>query len=163
MSEVKRTPIGRIVGAFGIRGQVKVEMLTSFESRFDPGNTVYLDGAAVKIQASQFHKGRPLIKLSGIETMSQAEALQWKILEAEGEPELDEGEFLIEDLIGLKVVTVEGESLGVVDDIEEYPAHDVVLVGEIRIPLIEEFVKDIDLDGETMTVRLIYGMKPGEE
>ncbi|MBS1725876.1 MAG: 16S rRNA processing protein RimM [Armatimonadetes bacterium] len=163
MSESKRTPVGRIVGAFGIRGQVKVEMITSFESRFDKGNILFLDGKPLKIEASQFHKGRPLIKLAGINTMSEAETLQWKILEAEGEPEMDDDEYLIEDLIGLKVVTVEGEELGEVDDIEDYPAHEVVLVGEIRIPLVDEFIKDIDLDKEVMTVKLIYGMKPGEE
>lgn len=163
MSDVKRTPVGRIVGAFGIRGQVKVEMITTFESRFDKGNTLFLDDKPYKIESSQFHKGRPLVKLSGIDTMSQAEALQWKILEAEGEPDMDDDEFLIEDLIGLKVVTEEGEELGVVDDIEDNPAHELVVVGEIRIPLIDHFVKDIDLDNEVMTVKLIYGMRPGEE
>lgn len=163
MSTEKRTPVGKIVGAFGIRGQVKVEMITSFESRFDKGNILYLDGKPYKIETSQFHKGRPLIKLAGINTMTEAEQLQWKILEAEGEPELEDDEYLMEDLVGLKVVTVEGEEIGEVDDIEDYPAHEVLVVGEIRIPLIEEFVKDIDLDNEIMTVRLIYGMRPGEE
>lgn len=163
MSTEKRTPVGKIVGAFGIKGQVKVEMITSFESRFDTGNTLFLDGKPIKIESSQFHKGRPLLKLSGINTMTEAEQQQWKILEAEGEPEMEDDEYLMEDLVGLKVVTVEGEEIGKVDDIEDYPAHEVIVVGEIRIPLIEEFVKDIDLDNEVMTVRLIYGMRPGEE
>jgi 16S rRNA processing protein RimM len=163
MSNIERTPVGRIVGAFGIKGQVKVEMITNFPARFDKGNDLFIDGVKYKIQASQFHKGRPLLKLSGIDTMSAAEALQWKILEAEGEPDLEEDEYLLEDLIGLKVITVEGEELGVVEDIEDYPAHEVILVGEIRIPLIDHFVKDIDIENEVMTVQLIYGMKPGEE
>ena len=163
MSTSERTPIGQIVGAFGIKGQVKVEMITSFESRFDKGNIVFLDGKPLKIEKSQFHKGRPLIKLAGIETMSQAEALQWKTLEAEGGPEMEEDEYLLEDLIGLKVVTVEGEELGVVDAIEDYPAHEILLVGEIMIPLVDEFIKDIDLEDGVMTVKLIYGMKPGED
>lgn len=163
MSNTERTPVGRIAGAFGIKGQVKVEMISNFPARFDKGNVLFIDGAPYTIQTSQFHKGRPLLKLSGIDTMSAAEAMQWKILEAEGEPDLEEDEYLLEDLVGLKVVTVEGEELGVVDDIEDYPAHEVIVVGEIRIPLIDHFVKDIDLDKEVMTVQLIYGMKPGEE
>jgi len=138
-------------------------MISNFPARFDKGNTLFIDGKPIKIEESQFHKGRPLLKLAGIATMSQAEALQWKVLEAEGEPEMEDDEFLLEDLIGLKVVTVEGEELGVVNDIEDYPAHEVVLVGEIRIPLIDHFVTDIDLDAGVMTVKLIYGMKPGEE
>lgn len=163
MDELDLTPVGKIVGAFGIKGQLKVEMLTNFPARFDKGSILYLDGKPIKIEKSQFHKGRPLIKLAGIDTLSHAETLQWKILEADGVPEMGDGEYLIEDLIGLKVVTVEGEEIGVVDDIEEYPAHDVVLVGEIRIPLIDHFIMDIDLDTEIMTVKLIYGMKPGED
>lgn len=161
MSE--RVDIGTIVGAFGIKGQVKVEMITSFPSRFDQGNTVYIDNKPYKIEKSQFHKGRPLILLSGVKTMSEAELFQWKVIQAEGEPELEEDEFMMEDLIGLRVLTLEGEELGAVEDIESYPAHDVVLVSEIRIPLIKEFVDEIDLDKEIMVVRLIYGMRPGEE
>jgi 16S rRNA processing protein RimM len=161
MSE--RVKIGQIVGAFGIKGLVKIEPTTSFMSRFEVGNTVWLDGKPLKILSSTMHKGRPLLKFPGVETMSAAEALQWKFIEAEGEPELDEDEYLIEDLIGLSVVTETGESVGVVDDIEDYPAHQVVIIGEIMIPLIDEFVKDIDLDAQTMTVKLLYGMRPGEE
>jgi 16S rRNA processing protein RimM len=160
---VKRVTVGQIVGAFGIKGQVKVDPMTSFASRFDKGNQVFIDDKPYKIQSSQFHKGRHLVKLAGIDTMSAAELLQWKHLEAEGEPELADDEFLIEDLIGLKVVTEDGEVLGEVDDVEDYPAHEVVIVGEIMIPLVEEFVLDIDLDAEVMKVRLIYGMRPGEE
>ena len=76
---------------------------------------------------------------------------------------MEEDEYLLEDLIGLKVVTVEGEELGVVDAIEDYPAHEILLVGEIMIPLVDEFIKDIDLEDGVMTVKLIYGMKPGED
>lgn len=162
MSE-PRIPIGKVAKAFGIRGQVSIEPMTSFLSRFDAGNIVFIDGKPLKIQKSQMHKGRPVLKLSTIETMSQAEALQWKVLEAEGEPELDDDEFLIEDLIGLKVIDANGEMLGEVDDIEDYPAHQVVVVGEIRIPMVEQFIELIDLEEEIMRVRLIYGMRPGEE
>ena len=163
MSTPKRTQVGRIAGAFGLKGQLKVELISNFPARFDKGNTLFIDNVAYTIQESQIHKGRPLIKLSGINSMTVAERFQWKILEAEGEPELEEDEFLLEDLIGLTVVTVEGEELGVIEAIEDYPAHEVVLVAGIRIPLIDHFVKNIDLDSETMTVQLIYGMRPGEE
>lgn len=159
----ERYEIGQIVGAFGIRGQVKVNPTTAFESRFAKGNKIFIDGKETVIEAVQWHKGRPLLTLPGVRTMSEAEALQWKYLEAEGEPELDEDEFLIDDLLGLKVVTDSGVELGEVDDVESYPAHEVLVVGEVRIPLIKEFVKDIDFDNEVMTVALIYGMLPGED
>jgi 16S rRNA processing protein RimM len=159
----ERVRIGQIVGAFGLKGQVKVEALTNFESRFDEGNTVFIDNKPYIIRKFQIHKNRPLISLKGIDKIDEAEALQWKDMEAEGEPELDDDEFLIEDLIGLKVITDTGEQLGVVDDIEDYPAHQVVIVGPIMIPLVDEFVTEIDLDEEIMRVKLIYGMRPGED
>jgi 16S rRNA processing protein RimM len=159
----ERFEIGQIVGAFGIRGQVKVNPTTAFGSRFAKGNKIFVDGKEFVIEAVQWHKGRPLLTLPGVQTMSQAEALQWKYLEAEGAPELDEDEFLIDDLLGLKVVTDKGLELGEVDDVESYPAHEVLVVGQVRIPLIKEFVKDIDFDNEIMTVSLIYGMLPGED
>lgn len=161
MSE--RTPIGKIVGAHGLKGQLKIEPLTSFLSRFDKGESVFLDGNKHKIQTSQIHKGRPLIKLAGIDTIDHAEKQQWKILEAEGTAELDEDEFLVEDLIGLKVVTIEGELLGTLENVEDYPAHEVLLVNNIRIPFIDEFVEEINFDEETIRVRLLYGMRPGED
>jgi 16S rRNA processing protein RimM len=162
MSEL-RVRIGQIVGAFGLKGQVKVEALTNFESRFEKGSTVFIDDKPFLIQKFQIHKNRPLITLQGVDHINKAEALQWKFMEAEGEPELEDDEFLIEDLIGLRVVTEEGEELGIVTDIEDYPAHQIVLVGEIMIPLVDEFILEIDLDEEIMRVKLIYGMRPGED
>jgi 16S rRNA processing protein RimM len=161
MSE--RVPIGKIVGGHGLKGHLKVDAMTSFLSRFEKGEVVFLDGNKHKIQSSQIHKGRPLIKLAGIDTLTHAEQLKWKILEAEGEAELDDDEFLVEDLIGLKVMTVEGELLGTLEEVEDYPAHEVLLVNNIRIPFIDEFVEEINFDTETIRVRLLYGMRPGED
>jgi 16S rRNA processing protein RimM len=162
-NQEERTPIGKIVGAFGIKGMVKVEPLTTFESRFDVGNEVYIDNKKFTITGFQIHKNRPLVKLKGIDTMTAAEELQWKVMEAEGQPELEEDEYFIDELVGLNVVLESGEVLGKVEKIEDYPAHQIVVVGEILIPLIEEFVLNIDLEKETMTVKLLYGMRPGEE
>lgn len=161
MSE--RVPIGKIVGGHGLKGHLKIDAMTSFLSRFEKGEVVYLDGNKHTIQSSQIHKGRPLIKLAGIDTLTHAEKLKWKVLEAEGDAELNDDEFLVEDLIGLKVVTVEGEVLGKLEEVEDYPAHEVLLVNGIRIPFIEEFVEEINFDDEVIRVKLIYGMRPGEE
>ena len=164
MNSKPTVQVGQIVGAFGIRGQVKVEPLTQFLERLEKGKKLKLGEQWLTVESFSIHKGRPLIKLSGIQTMSQAEQLQWQYLEAPDEkPTLEEDEFVTEDLIGLSVITVEGEKLGVVEEIFANPAHDVLQAGEILIPVVKEFVKDIDLDAETITVQLIPGMRPGEE
>ena len=158
----KFTRIGQIVGAFGIRGQVKVDPSTDFLDRFAAGSRLRLNGNWVEVETFAVHKKRPLIKLRGIDTTNQAEALQWQYLETptERKPDLADDEFLSADLVGLKVVTVEGRELGKVTDVIPMPAHDVIQVGELLIPAVVEFVTDVDLDAGIMTVKLIPGMLP---
>lgn len=153
-------PIGRIVGGFGLRGQLKIEPLTDFFERFAKGESVRLRGEWVEIEASTVHKGRPLIKLKGFDTLTQAETLKWETIEGDTSkvPELDEDEFFTEDLIGLEVFLEDGTSIGVINDILTTAAHDILVIGEIMIPAIKEFVVDIDLDEEKVVVRVIEGM-----
>lgn len=150
---------------FGLKGQVKVEPYTDFLERFDKGNRVLLKGRWVKIESSQIHRGRPLIKLAGVESATDAEAIQWEFLEGaeEDRPPLEEDEYMTKDLVGLNVFTVEGELLGKVNEVLLYPAQDVLQVGEILIPAMKQFVKAVDLKERTLTVQLLYGMRPGEE
>lgn len=159
-------PVGRIVGAHGIKGLVKIEPLTDYpEDRMKAGSRLRLKNDWVTVESYAVHKGRPLLKLAGIDDMSAAQALQWETLEYVGDdrPELEEDEFFIEDLIGLRVVTSDGKELGEVEDVLEMPAHDVLQIGDVLVPMVKEFVKDIDFDTETITVELIPGMLPGEE
>lgn len=153
-------PVGRIVGAFGLRGEVKVEPLTDFLERLHKGARLRLKGEWVTVEGFRIHKNRPLLRLSGINDATAAEALQWQILESDSadRPELEEDEFMTEDLIGCLVVTSDGKELGEVDDVLITPAHDVLQVGSILIPAIKEFVKDVNLDEERITVELIPGM-----
>lgn len=153
--------IGRIAGAFGLRGHLKIDPLTDFLERFQEGRKVFLKGKEVEIETATMHKGRPLLKLEGVDTATQAEALQWEYLEgrADEQFELEEDEYYTEELIGLKVVTVEGRELGAVDEVHRYPAHDVIEVNGIMIPAVKQFVKEIDLANEQMVVELIPGME----
>ena len=158
-------PIGRIVGVHGLKGFLKVDPLTDFESRFAKGARVFLNDEELRIADCMWHKNRPLLKLPGCNSIEQAECLRGKTLYADRSemPELDEDEFFTEDLIGLKVVTTAGESLGKVDDVWDTPAHDTLVVGEILIPVVKQFVKSIDIDEQLIVVELIPGMRPGEE
>lgn len=157
--------IGQIVGAHGLKGQVKIAPLTDFVQRFQKGARLRLRDQWVTVESFSIHKNRPLIKLSGIDTIDAAEALQWEYLEAiiDSAPDLDEDEFLTADLIGCRVVTVDGIEVGEVDEVLAMPAHDVLQVGEVMIPVVKEFIEGIDLEAEVITVRLIPGMLPGEE
>lgn len=76
---------------------------------------------------------------------------------------MEEDEYLLEDLLGMTVVTVEGEVIGKVTDVFDTAAHDIIVVEDDRtetlIPNIENFVKDIDFDENKITVELLEGMR----
>jgi 16S rRNA processing protein RimM len=163
LAEERFVRVGQIAGAFGLRGQVKVQPLTDFAAeRFRKGARLRLNGEWVEVESASVHKGRPLLKLRGIDTIDAAEALQFKFLEAADRPRMGRDEFLIADLIGLAVRTAEGETLGSVEEVLQNPAHEILVVGEIMIPLVERFVKAVDVRDRTITVELIPGMRPGE-
>ena len=77
--------------------------------------------------------------------------------------ELGEDENFIADLIGLRVVTEEGEELGKLTDVLETGANDVYVVEapgkkELLLPAIKDCIRDVDLESGTMTVRLLKGL-----
>lgn len=152
------------MGAFGLRGQVKVKPLTDFLERLEEGARLRLNENWVTVEGAKWHKNQLLLRLSGVKDLTTAEGLQWAYLEAKADerPELDEDEYVTADLVGLLAQTSDGETLGTVSDVMLAPAHDVLIVGEIMIPAVKQFVKKVDLEGRTITVELIPGMRPGE-
>lgn len=158
-------PVGRIVGTRGLKGEMKVEVLTDFLERMDVGRRLRLDGRWVTVENARIHNDRLLLCLSGVNTIEEAEALYRKVLEAptDERPELEEDEFVTADLIGLNVQTTDGENLGKVDDVLLMPAHDVLQVGEILIPMVKQFVKRVSLEEKLIEVQLIEGMRGEEE
>jgi 16S rRNA processing protein RimM len=157
--------IGQIVGAHGIRGQLKVQPQTEFLERFAVGTKVLLGTQWYTIETSVVHKGRPLITVNDVTTMSAAQTLQWQYIDIEDSerPELEDDEFLLDDLINLKVVTVDGRELGEVDEVLNTPAHETLVIGDLMIPFVENFVREVNFDTETITVELIPGMLDDEE
>lgn len=148
------------MGAFGIKGFVKVKIMTDFAERFEEGRRVLLDGEWTTIEKAQVNNNQLVLKLASVPDRNRAEELLGKYIEAvEAErPKLEKDEYLFKDLIGLRVVTKDGQELGKATDVLTMPAHDVLEVGEILIPLIKKFVKKVDLKAGVITVELIEGM-----
>lgn len=114
------------------------------------------------------HKKRILAKLEGIETIEQVEALKgMRIFVPEDEVEVDEDEFLWQDLIGCTVVDQDGNRLGEVSALHEFGAQDNLEIkttadmevsGEWLLPFIEDVIVDVDLDKSIIQVNLLDGM-----
>ncbi len=148
--------IGRVVKPQGRKGEVLVEPLSdrvpSLRRAYVPGP----GGAAqeVTIASCWPHKGRYVLKLEGVDSISAAEAyrgLELRIPEAEL-PALPPGSYYHFQLVGLRVQDEDGCAVGVVENVWETGGEAPVLVvrgdpGEVLIPLAEAFVKRVDLAG----------------
>jgi len=107
---------------------------------------------------------RVTLKLAGVETLAQADALRGArlLLRASQLPPLGEDEYFHHQLLGLAVVTTEGESLGPITGILQTGAHDVYETPEALIPAVKAFVLAVDLAHGRMEVRADPGLKKRE-
>ena len=163
-SEKRDVVIGKIVAAFGLKGEVKVVPFTDFPERFKELGEVYIGSEAAgrmrSIESVRLHKGSVLIKFEGIDDITAAENLRGaeiRIRESDLVP-LEEGSYYIHDLIGLDVLTTEGENLGKVTEVLTGPAQDVYVTERAMIPAVKEFVVSIDLQKKQIVVNPIEGL-----
>jgi 16S rRNA processing protein RimM len=158
--------VGVVLTSFGLRGDIKVEPLTDFPSRFDVGATLWLGGEARRVERSRWQRRIVYVKLSGIDTPEAIAALRGWYLELPEEERatLAPGEYFLSDIIGLAVETVEGAPLGHVVEFLPTGANDVLVVrgerGEALIPMIEDVVREVDLAGGRLLVEPIEGLIP---
>jgi len=158
-------PVGRIVGTFGLRGAVKVLPLTTFPERFDEGRTLFLRGEPREVRRSAWHKTLVRVWLEGVTSIEDAVALVGELLcvPEEDTPPLEEGEYMVRDLIGVEVFDEAGRRLGELEEVIAAPAHDLYRVGEALVPAVKEFVISIDLEARRMVIRPIPGLFPEDE
>ena len=156
--------VGRILAPWGIRGEVKVEVLTDFPERFAPQKVLYLNARPLEIESCRPHKQHLVVKLATIDSVEDAEKLRGQALTIPRSElsRLPEGQYYTFQIIGLAVLTTEGEHLGQVTDIMATAGNDVYIVkgkrGEILIPAIEDVVKSIDLEEGKMVIEAIEGL-----
>ena len=155
--------VGKIVNTHGIKGEVKV-MSTSDFDRFKKGNTLYYynkkEKVNLKIKSVRMQNEIFLIKFEGFNSLTEVEDLKGLELFTSDRPELEEDEYIKEDLIGLSVYSTEGELIGKVIDLRFLPSQELLVVKgegkkEILIPLIAEFVVSIN---DKIIIKVIEGL-----
>jgi 16S rRNA processing protein RimM len=158
-----------VARAHGVRGEVSITVLTDFPERFKTTEWVYLgdevEAAPYRLEHHRWHRDNVLLTLGGVTDRTQAEQLVGQLVQVPVEEAvaLPEGSYYLYQLIGLQVVTTEGQHLGVVTDILETRANDVYIVTndrqeEILLPSIPDVVKSIDLEKGQIVVELIEGL-----
>ena len=134
--------VGRIVGAFGVRGQLKVVPTGNSPERFRQLEQLYVGEMhdRYEIEQCQVRRTDALLKLKGIATREAAIAQRYVyVYVPESEAvELPSGEYFVHQIVGLQVHTTAGEHLGTVEEVLSTGANDVYVVpgprGEVLIP-----------------------------
>ena len=120
---------------------------------------------AVEVESCKFFKQTPILKFKSIDTLNDVERYKGKdlLVSREHAVKLKKNEFFIVDLIGLQVVSDEGQDIGVLTDVLQTGANDVFVVetgegDEVLIPYIEQCVPEIRPETGKVTVHLLPGL-----
>jgi 16S rRNA processing protein RimM len=162
--------IGVITTTHGVRGEVKVFPTTDDVMRFKKLKQVILDTGKEQIElevaGARFFKNLVILKFKGIDNINDVEQYRQKSLYVtrENAVPLGENEYFIADLIGLKVVSDEGEELGTLSDVLQTGANDVYVVSkentpDLLIPAIRDCIRQVDIESGTMQVHLLAGLR----
>lgn len=164
LSEPEFITIGQILAPWGIKGKLKVEVITDFPQRFTPSSKIYIKRQLMTINSTEWRKGKVIIKLDTVNSIEDAQRLRGQPVEVHhGQVNpLPEGQYYHFQLIGLEVWTTQGELLGNITQILTANSNDNYVVhgakGEILIPAIEDAVKTIDLDRGYIVIEAIEGL-----
>jgi len=122
--------VGRVAGAFGVRGEVKVTAYTEApKTLLAFRDLLREDGSlGLTLLSGRAHKDAVIGRAAQIATKEEADALRGLVLYVPRErlPAPDEDEFYLTDLIGLAAVTPQGEALGKVKTVRDFGAGDVL-------------------------------------
>jgi 16S rRNA processing protein RimM len=153
--------IGRLIRAHGVKGALRVELLTDFPDRFAPGREVLVGGRSLRVARSDEQNGSMLVTFEGIDDRTAAEPLagSYVTVPLADARALPPDRYYHFQLVGLTVVDARrARELGKVEEVLSYAANDVLRVSdgkrEILIPMIRSVVRSIAPSEGTITVDL---------
>lgn len=162
--------VGVITSTHGVRGEVKVFPTTDDPARFKKLKKVILDSGKeqleLEIASVKFFKNMVIVKFKGIDNINDVEKYKKAglFVTRDNAVKLKENEYFIADLIGLSVVSDEGEELGTLADVLSTGANDVYVIKkegtpDLLLPAIKDCIRKVDFDSQTMTVYVLPGLR----
>jgi 16S rRNA processing protein RimM len=156
-SDAARVEIGGVARAHGIRGEVVIVTHDPDSDTLGFVERFFVNGTERKITGARDTQRGWLVQLDGVVTRNDAELLRGAKIEVlRADLALDEEDVLLSDIIGCKVVLVDGTPWGEVAGIDAGPGQDRLVIHdhgvERLVPLVDAFVQKIDLDARVVTV-----------
>ncbi|MBD5503433.1 MAG: 16S rRNA processing protein RimM [Lachnospiraceae bacterium] len=166
---ISELQVGVITQTHGIKGEVKVFPTTDDVSRFKKLKEVIMDTGreriTMEIEGVKFFKQYAIVKFKGYDSINDIEKYKRAKLYVTRDHavKLQKDEYFIADLVGLNVVTDEGEPFGKMKDVLATGANDVYVVEredgtEVLLPAIRECVKAVDMEQGQITVHIMAGL-----
>ena len=153
---------GKITNTHGVRGEVRITPWADSAAFLRGFRTFHIDGQPVRVLRSRVHKNQLIAQLEGYDDVNAAMTLKNKVIHIDrADAKLPEGRYFLQDLLGMRVVSDAGETLGELADVLDLPQGSVYVVRgtrEILIPDVPEFLLNIDAERGEITVHLLEGM-----
>lgn len=163
--------IGKVVSTHGLRGELRVDPWCDSPQFLCQFKTLYLKKGETKLSvSSRPHKTIAIVKAKGIDTIEEAEKLRGRVLYINrSDARLAPGEYFIQDLMGLDVIDIDtSKSYGKITDVLKTGANDVYQVTDEKkkdylIPVIDDVVKEIDINGGKVLIKPLKGIFNDED
>lgn len=145
---------GKIVGVFGLKGELKV-ISDSTTNRFFKGSELYLGRniknlTKVTISSARIHKGMYMVTINELYDINLVEKYVNQIfyIDRDEMDDLEENEYYFDDLIGLKIIDGNNNEYGVVVDVLDLPSSAVIEIKlkndkKIMIPFVGVYINDV--------------------
>ena len=166
---MKYLEVGQIVSTHGIKGELKVKIITDNLDRFNKGNELFLgdDKEVVTISSSRMHQGMMLITINNLNNINDVLNYVNKTLYCDRDLDLDSDSIYFDDLIDCNVIVNE-ECIGVVKDIMDLPQGPLleIKLNEKKdgkeviklVPYVDEFIKEVDIKNKNIVITPIEGL-----
>jgi len=160
----------KIVNTHGVMGEMKAICLADSPAFFKKIKTLYIGNTPYALKSIKEHNGNLLLRLDGVDNMDKAELLKGRdvFVKREDAPPLPKGRYYIVDLIGLSVIKDDGEKIGEISDVFGTGSNDVYEVKsengkKYYIPVIDDVVKEIDIEGKKVLITPLKGLLDDED
>ncbi len=161
--------VATVIKPHGLKGILKIKVESDNPKRFLPGEVLLLvlSNRILEVTIEHFvpQNKYGLLKLEEIDNLEQADPWREAGLAVPSSKlmPLESGNYYTFQLLGLSVISEQGEELGLLSQIEEYPAGDIYLVkgsrGQFYIPARGDIIQSIDLERKVITIRDMEGLR----
>ena len=162
--------LGKIVDKFGLDGTLKVYSTTNNgKMRYKKGAKVFLyderSNTRTEYKVESYRKSGMFdyVKLEGFDAEKAEQSKGFEINVIKDNSDLEVGYYFYSDLEGCKVLDSDKKILGIVKNVEEFPAQITLRVKrdnakDFFVPFIKQFIVNVDIKKKEITINVLEGM-----